>query len=205
MKTETAAVSASVHVLRGALLGALAMFLLSDTSLVTLDVSHVDVRTKLIDDEAVPDEGYATHLEAVIAASDRYNPDSIRHNREHVGGILRCDGRYFYTHGLGGEGQAPVRFSIVIPKSCALAALWHTHGGEFPDREYFSQADTRSAEKTGKPMFMTNHTGRLHVYHPGGSRTGRLIPGSLQRLPRGASVGELLRTELGAAIRIATR
>jgi hypothetical protein len=82
--------------------------------------------------------GYASVERAVIAASNRYNPDSIKRNREHVGAIVACAGALFYTHGKGRPGVTPIRFSIMVPDGCALEALWHTHGGRGRHRRYFS-------------------------------------------------------------------
>ena len=122
----------------GIVLGGLAVALVWDARLLVVEVARVDVSTRMVTDADVPEAGFASLLLAVEAAGNRYNPASIIHDREHVGAILRCDGRYFYTHGVGEPGQIPVTFSIAVPKRCDLTSLWHTHGGPFADREYFS-------------------------------------------------------------------
>ena len=196
-----------LNTIRGAVIGALAMFVASDTQMVTLEVSNNTVSTRIVTDALVPKEGFASQVDAVTAASNRYNPDSVRLNREHVGGILNCaQDDFFYTHGVGDIGQAPVQFSIAIPKSCKFVSIWHTHGGRFEDREYFSPSDTQSADMTGKPMFMTNHTGKLHVYHPGGRKIWRRrSQRTMLPLPRGGAIGEIVKSETGSAVEIATR
>jgi len=165
------------------------------------------VKTSRIEDSTVPAEGYASMDEAVIAASDRFNADSIRFNREHVGGILKCaDKGYFYTHGVGGEGIAPVQFSIPQTQKCKLSAVWHTHGGNFEDRAFFSPSDTGTAEATDKPIYMADYTGTLRVFFPGDkkmSRNSRKRRGAMLGLPRGTAQGSIVRDGAGMDIRIA--
>jgi hypothetical protein len=149
------------------------------------NTSNADlVKTRIVADNMVPISGFHTPDAAAIAASNRYNPDSIEKNREHVGGIVRCNrSEYFYTHGRGESGVVPVQFSVAYPKSCKLHSFWHTHGGSFEDRKFFSPADTHTANSADKPFFMSDYQGNLRVYRPGGrlfssnKRTrGRMTP-----------------------------
>lgn len=171
------------------------------------EMSNVRVESALVSDPSVPEQGYRSVLAAVVAASNRYNPDSIALNREHVGAILKCrNAGYFYTHGTGAAGQAPVEFAVAKPKRCQLAALWHTHGAEASDRNLFSPSDTTSANALGKPIYMTNHTGRLYVYKPGQRTAGNRKSGrnGMLPMPRGAAEGTMLRDRSGGLIEIRT-
>ncbi len=197
----------AVALVVGAFIGAATMSLLPRARIATIEVSNnVDVVTQVVTDSMVPGSGFDSELGAVTAASHRFNPDSVATNREHVGGILHCQERsYFYTHGVGEVGQAPVRYSILIPNDCVLTALWHTHGARGKHREFFSVADTMSAEAIGKPIFMANHLGELRVYRPGVRYLDLPTPKSIVRLRKGISAGELLEKRIGEDITFATR
>jgi hypothetical protein len=193
--------------LTGLLIGAaLTLFIFEQRDGWLIELSNVRVSSKLVVDEQVPEDGFDTVLEAVVAASNRYNPDSVALDREHVGAILKCrPAGYFYTHGTGAPGEAPVTFAVTRPKTCKLAALWHTHGSQAPDRTYFSPEDTAAANALQRPIYMTNHTGRLYVYRPGqrtivpyGSRHG-FVP-----ISAGTAEGTVLKDRRGRSIRIAT-
>jgi len=49
-----------------------------------------------------------------------------------------------------------------------MQALWHTHGGPGPGREYFSDVDTKLAREIGKPFYLADYTGGLKVFQPTG-------------------------------------
>ena len=194
---------------KGVLLGTLLTLIVVDRSGGLLEVSNTHVRSQLVTDESVPAGGYGTALEAVIAASNRYNPDSVRLNREHVGAIIKCpDQGHYFTHGVGEPGRATVTFIVMKPKRCTLAALWHTHGGDAADRQYFSPEDTRAAEAVGRPIYMTNHTGRLYVYRPGQAKLSparkykRKYKDGFLLIPGGTAEGTLLRDEAGLLVKI---
>lgn len=197
----------AVALVVGVLVGAATVSLLPHARIATIEVSNdVDVVTQVVTDSTVPDMGFESEIGAVTAASRRFNPDSVATNREHVGGIVHCrDRSYFYTHGVGKVGQAPVRFSILIPDNCVLTALWHTHGARGKHREFFSVADTMSAEALGKPIFMANHLGELRVYRPGVRYLDLPTPKSIVRLRKGISAGKLINKRIGEDIPLATR
>ena len=187
----------------GILLGALLISWLDQDLSVTL--STPEVVSRLVEETPVPEAGYDSELTAVIAASNRFNADSIRRNREHVGAVLRCGQGVYYTHGVGADHQAPVEFTVAKPKRCRLLALWHTHGAEAPDRNFFSPADTQSADRLRVPIYMTNHTGLLKVYRPGGRKLA--VKGSrfgLLPIPRGTAEGKVVKDSNGAPIIIQT-
>ena len=87
-----------------------------------------------------------THLsQAVIFASNRYNPVSIQEDREFIGAILYdagVGGRYIYTVEAGVSGHDQVTTRIRIPKGYHLVAFWHTHGAAQWSRQFFSEIDT---------------------------------------------------------------
>ncbi len=194
-------------VIIGSILGATLAWLLLPSAPQLLEVSSPKVVSRLVEDTAVPQSGYPSKLAAVIAASDRYNADSIVRNREHVGAILKCKGHgYFYTHGVGADHQAPVEFTVAKPKRCDLVALWHTHGAEASDRDFFSPADTESADRLGVPIYMTNHTGKLKMYRPGQRKIGRRKNSRFGALPmpRGTAEGVVVKHRGGEPVAIRT-
>ena len=164
------------------------------------------VRTSIVTDADVPTDGYRTAEVAVFAAVNRYNPDSVEKNLEHVGGIVRCGANsYFYTHGNGKPGGS-VHFSILFPKRCKLDSLWHTHGGNFEDRRFFSRTDTRTANTVSKPMYMADYRGDLHIFQPGDRRfgLGKRTHGSIATLLKGSAKGTLIRNNDGVPVKITT-
>ena len=166
-------------------------------------MAQVDVVTELVRDAQVPANGYSSAEAA--AASNRFNPDSVARDREHVGGILRCAGGYYYTHGVARQRQSPVMYSVNVPPNCVSTALWHTHGSSRRNREYFSEWDTRSADALGKPMYMANHLGELRVYRPGVRYRNRVPGSSIVRPPSGVTTGDLVRMIAVGKVAIATR
>ncbi len=163
------------------------------------------VQTTIVKDAEVPPGGYATVDSAVIAASNRFNPDSIKRNREHVGAIVACNGAMFYTHGKGRPAVTPVRFSIAVPEGCSLRALWHTHGGRGRHRQFFSASDTETAEKLGVPFYLANYKGELRVFHPG--KESAAERGAVLKKPgvsANAATGQMV-LEGALAITVATR
>lgn len=164
------------------------------------------VRSKMVVDSAVPALGYSSEVEAVIAATNRYNPASVRDNREHVGGIVRCPGRrFFYTHGAGQKHIAPVRFTVSIKKGCQLVALWHTHGGRKEHRKYFSPTDTKTARLLKKPFYMADYRGALSVFYPDDEVMKSGAMAFRGKPPRGSSAGRRVLGVDGQEIHIATR
>jgi hypothetical protein len=166
------------------------------------------IRTELVRDEGVPSDGFPSINAAVIAASNRFNPESVANNQEHVGGVLRCRGAGFlYTHGKGEAGVPSVRFSVTVRPGCELVALWHTHGARQDHKRYFSPTDTRTAESIGVPFYMANHTGALRVFEPGDRVfTKKRVAGSLsQVLPKGSAWGSAVVDNEDNRVRIATR
>lgn len=168
---------------------------------------HPDlVKTQI--DQLAPEAGYMDVIDAVIEAANRYNPDSIVHNREHVGGILVCtDGRTLFTHGVGDPDKAPVPFSVPRPSHCQLEALWHTHGARGDFKTMFSAADTHSSNSIGRPIYMVDHTGTLRVFEPGAKTSGRQRrnKSSIVRLDEGVPAGKIVRNRSGKRIEIRTK
>ena len=161
------------------------------------------IQTVIVKDSEVPTDGYRSADDAAIAASNRYNPDSVRKNREHVGAIVSCGNSTFYTHGKGRSGVTPVRFSIVVPKGCALQALWHTHGGRGRQREFFSASDTETAAKLGVPFYLANYKGELRVFDPAEPEALRSKAVALRKpgTPSGAASGRIIQTAVAVASR----
>lgn len=180
---------------------------LTTISLVPASVANPPVKTRLIADMFVPVEGFDSLTAAVVAATNRYNPDSVARNREHLGGIITCgQSRYYYTHGIGKSDESPVKFSIAVKPGCELVAFWHTHGGRFDNRRYFSSFDTKAAETAKKPFFMSDYRGALRVFHPGDRVfQNKTMARSITKLPDGAAYGRRVRDESGNMIWVARR
>ena len=105
--------------------------------------------------------GFDTELDAVLAASNIYNPLSIDEDREYIGAVLELDGSYFYTVGVGKKGENAIVVRARVPKSYSLVAFWHTHGAPAIERRYFSDADMHLVRSYGKPFYLADYTGRL--------------------------------------------
>lgn len=127
--------------------------------------------SKIYGIEGVSDDkertGFLSQLDAVIAATNRYNPQSIREDREYIGSILQINGRYFYTVDQGVSGQDKITIRIRIPKGTKIVAFWHTHGAAGWDRQYFSDEDIELVKTHGKPFYLADYTGQLKVLLPG--------------------------------------
>ncbi len=121
-------------------------------------------------------ERFASERHAVEAAVARFNPHSIREDREYLGAIIALpnadesdDDRpvYRYLVARGKPGQDRVRIQLPMPKGAEIVAFWHTHGAHGPHRHLFSGSDTRLVRKTGKPFYLADANGDLRVYRPG--------------------------------------
>ena len=140
---------------------------------------------------------FATELEAVMHASNLYNPASVRDDREYMGAVFsqtRGDKVvYGYTVGAGHAGHDSVSVKIRIPLGCKVVAFWHTHGAGHFTRQYFSPTDTQLAEQWQVPFYMAAADGKLRVFRPGEQtlsyRQARLL--GLGPV-RGSSAGELI-------------
>jgi hypothetical protein len=149
---------------------------------------------------------FGSELEAVVSASDRFNPISISADREFIGAILRLNGRYTFTVSAGARGADQVTARIAVPAGAEITAFWHTHGGPAPSNRFYSDVDSRLVRLHNKPFYLADHTGMLKILRPG----GRLLPATrAQRLglPRqnGFSAGNLVRDSSGQPVRIALR
>lgn len=109
---------------------------------------------------------FNTELEAVRAASNRYNPVSIRQDREYMGTIYRSGSYYGYTVTAAKPGAN--RISVQVPPEHwdSVLAFWHTHGDASPMKRFFSRFDTRLVKQTGKPLYLADFTGALKVFRP---------------------------------------
>lgn len=153
--------------------------------------------------------GFNNLIDAVVAASNLYNPLSIQQDREFIGAILQDkngDGEYLYTVAAGLPGNDRVTTRIQVPRAYELVAFWHTHGAAHWTREYFSKIDTDLVRNSHLPFFMSNHVGELLVFKPGSptlskSRAVRLGLGRQRGYARGAKI---INQATGRAVAIAT-
>ena len=99
---------------------------------------------------------YSNQSSAARAASNAWNPTSIRQNKEHGGLICRCckngTQKYYYTH-VGGSTDTVNPRDAPCDGEDVEVAYWHTHGGpndlngdgvdeQHYDSEHFSNIDT---------------------------------------------------------------
>jgi len=154
-------------------------------------------------------ESFNSQESAVVAASSRFNPQSIVEDREYLGFILvnTQQGKPFYvytvSHGDAGQDTVPTRSKL--PENFKLVAFWHTHGSEHWSRTYFSAFDTALAQRMKVPVYMASHSGDLLVYKPNDVTLSRMRAysrglGKVKGIAKGrAALG------LNGPIRIATR
>ena len=126
-------------------------------------------------------ERFTSERAAVEAAVKRFNPYSVREDREYLGAIVKLavagkDSAYRYLVARGKPGQDRVSIQLPVPKAAEMVAFWHTHGAHGPNRHLFSGSDTRLVRKTGKPFYMADARGNLRVFRPG----QRLLSASLR-------------------------
>ncbi|MGM0633207.1 MAG: DUF4329 domain-containing protein [Pseudomonadota bacterium] len=116
--------------------------------------------------------------EAVVEATRRHNPESVREDREYLGGVYEqsVDGtpRYGYTVAAGHAHRDEITVSIRLPRGARLVAIWHTHGAYHWSRQYFSATDTSLAAETDLPVYLATPEGELRVFHPGDRVLGRV-------------------------------
>lgn len=149
---------------------------------------------------------FATELEAVLAASNSFNPRSILEDREYMGTIFRCGGKFGYTVSAGAQGADRVSISVASSAWNDVVAFWHTHGDAAPNHRYFSDVDTRTVKRTGKPFYLADYTGLLKVFRTG-SRTLTRYAAERFGLPSrsGYGVGELVKDSANRSIRVSTK
>ena len=149
--------------------------------------------------------GFDSPLDAVIAASERYNAVSIEEDREFMGAILHRHSQYHYTVAQGEAGEDRITVRVPVPKGANIVAFWHTHGSEAHAREYFSEVDTQLATDWDKPFYLADHTGVLKVYEPGASTLASAEARSLG-LParRGFAKGKKVVAANGKIVKVTT-
>lgn len=146
---------------------------------------------------------FQTEVDAVVAAATRYNPQSIREDREYLGAILHDGECYTYTVGAGKPGRDRVTVRIVIPAGNEVVAFWHTHGARRDSNRYFSDVDTQLVESSRKRFYLADHTGALKVLVPGAPTLSRYRARGLGLPARpGYSRGELVSDARGMPIRV---
>lgn len=158
------------------------------------------------------EQGYSSILEAVKAASDRYNPLSIATDTEHFGAILRTMGnsptstpRFTYSHSAARRGQDSFRFKVKLVKGEKLVAIWHTHGRRHPVHRFFSASDVTTAHKLGLPFYLADYTGSLKVYDPAREVAGFSAAKTARRITSGRSKGAVVKDIEYNAVRIRVR
>jgi hypothetical protein len=152
------------------------------------------------------EQWFDSPVHAVVAATDQYNPISIREDREFMGAVLRRGNHYTFTVGAGEAGQDRITVRISIPAGTDVIAFWHTHGARHHRHRYFSNVDTDLVESSRKPFYLADYTGVLKVMKPGGRKLSKSQARHLGLPPRaGFARGDVVHDVIGAPVRIATR
>lgn len=149
---------------------------------------------------------FESELDAVVAASQQYNPQSITEDREFMGAILQQDNCYTFTVGAGKPGRDRITVTIKIPPGAKVVAFWHTHGARQNRHRYFSDVDTDLVKTSQKRFYLADHTGRLKVMAPGASTISKYRARRLGLPQRaGYARGEIVKDSQGKPVTIATR
>ena len=143
---------------------------------------------------------------AVTAAANRYNPISIREDREFMGTVYRDGNRYGYTVSSGRIGSGSSDVYLRLSEFDDIVAFWHTHGRPHPIHAYFSRQDTEVANKFDVPMYLADHNGTLKVYRPGGQMMPQFKIKNTGAM-RGSALaeGELVRNRSDRPVHVRTR
>ncbi|MDM3870765.1 DUF4329 domain-containing protein [Porticoccus sp. W117] len=157
------------------------------------------------DETRLVQQPYATEVAAVTAAANRFNPDSIRKDREYMGTVLEKDGLYYYTYTVGHRGHDEITTMLPDSEFGKAVALWQTHGRVSHKNRFFSPSDTDVAKRLELPFYLADHTGELKVYNPGDDTLPLLTAQRKGFYVRGASEGSLVKDELGNVVAIATK
>lgn len=148
---------------------------------------------------------FRTELEAVVDATRRYNPRSIREDREFMGAIIHHDDCYTFTVGAGQPRRDRITVSISVPAGAEIIAFWHTHGARHDSNRYFSHIDTKLVETWQKPFYLADYTGVLKVMVPGAPTLSRQRARRVGLPPRGGYArGKVVSDASGKPIRVAT-
>ncbi|MGS2723522.1 DUF4329 domain-containing protein [Porticoccus sp. GXU_MW_L64] len=161
--------------------------------------------TSFADETRMVQQPYATEVAAVAAAANRFNPDSIRKDREYMGTILKKDGLYYYTYTVGHRGHDEITTLLPSGEFGKAVALWQTHGRVSHKNRFFSPSDTDVAKRLDLPFYLADHTGELKVYNPGDATLPLLTAQREGFFVRGASEGNRVKDELGNVVAVATK
>ncbi len=127
-----------------------------------------DPSTALLDRQAMLSlASFDSEFAAAKAALSRFNPHSIKEDREYIGAIIQQGNAYRYLVARGQPGQNTVTVRLQIPRGAKLRAFWHTHGAPGPHRHLFSTQDTRLVRTSGKPFYLADPGGTIRVHRPG--------------------------------------
>ncbi len=149
---------------------------------------------------------YPSEKDAVTAAVNRYNPVSIKQDREFIGAIYQIGEGFKFSVIPGDKGSDQVQMRVSLAHLEDIVAFWHTHGNSDSENRYFSDTDTEMVATFDKPLYLGDYTGYLKVFEPQ-SKTLTAYAARRLGLPqvRGFSVGELVKDSNRRPIRINTR
>ena len=116
---------------------------------------------------------YPTAQAAAIAFLKRYNPQSIRINREIGGWVYKINSTYHHTPGQIQGPKGGILRSTCPPKS-QLYGIVHTHARHDAElisegidyNEIFSQTDRNTAILNNVPSWIATPSGDIHRFNP---------------------------------------
>lgn len=151
-----------------------------------------------------PEPLFISELEAVTAATNIYNPISIRNDKEYMGMIYRSGDYYGFTVTAGKSGTGYSSIQITRKELATGVAFWHTHGKPARAHRYFSPTDTALVNRYQLPFYLADYTGYLKIFRPGDHTLSSMISGRLGlRMEAGFATGDVVRDDLYRPVKIA--
>ena len=175
---------------------------------VSTQLQHSPQNNKSQTTEVNPQQEFNNAIDAVIAASNQYNPHSIAEDREYMGAILRKNHtlKHIYTAAAGERGKNRFTTEIIIPEGYSIVAFWHTHGDGDGSRHYFSKTDGELVRQWQMPFYLADSSGYLKVLTP----KDRTMTPYYKRdkgvgYARGGAEGNKVKSVSGGFVRVNTR
>lgn len=104
--------------------------------------------TKLAAESAAFDTAEQAALAGLQAAK------SVSEEFEAGGLVLKCDADFLFTVPVSSNMTHHVEFQARVPKSCTIAAMFHTHPAKHGDLARFSDSDVKMVRSTNVPSYI---------------------------------------------------
>lgn len=147
------------------------MLTLSLALLAALPVFAADTpSTRLRPDAAT----FFTLDDAAVAGLRAAMPLSRVH--EYGGAVLERAGRYYATEPVTNRRIANIEFTVVVPESYRIAAIYHTHPDGSDESDTFSPNDVRQAKTLNVVSYIGVMADRtIRLYDPNTMRARRFV------------------------------